>query len=122
MIIEQADRYGLAQLHQLRGRVGRQNRQDYCVLIPGESAGKAACQRLRNLCSMHDGLDLAELDLKLRGSGDAIGTRQSGEAEFRLLDPVCDAALIRYWHQHLPAFQMDDAMSRFWRHTDTGVD
>jgi len=122
MIIEQADRYGLAQLHQLRGRVGRQNRQDYCVLIPGESAGKAACQRLRNLCSMHDGLDLAELDLKLRGSGDAIGTRQSGEAEFRLLDPVCDAALIRYWHQHLPIFQLDDAMSRFWRHTDTGVD
>jgi len=122
IIIEQADRYGLAQLHQLRGRVGRQNRQDYCVLIPGESAEKAACQRLRNLCSMHDGLDLAELDLKLRGSGDAIGTRQSGEAGFRLLDPVCDAALIRYWHQHLPTFQMDDAMSRFWRHTDTGVD
>jgi len=122
MIIEQADRYGLAQLHQLRGRVGRQNRQDYCVLIPSESAGKASCQRLRNLCSMHDGLDLAELDLKLRGSGDAMGTRQSGEAEFRLLDPACDAALIRYWHQRLPIFYLDDAMSRFWRHADAGVD
>jgi len=122
MIIEQADRYGLAQLHQLRGRVGREDRQDYCVLIPDESAGRVADQRLRNMCSMHDGLELAELDLKLRGSGDAIGTRQSGETEFRLLDPACDAALIRYWHQHLPVFQMDDVMSRFWRHTDTGVD
>jgi len=122
IIIEQADRYGLAQLHQLRGRVGRENRQDHCVLIPGVSAGRTARQRLRNMCSMHDGLELAELDLKLRGSGDATGIRQSGETGFRLLDLASDAVLIRHWHQHLPIFQPDGDMTRFWRHADAGVD
>jgi len=122
IVIEEADRYGLAQLHQLRGRVGRGDRQDHCVLIPGESASQTACQRLRYLCSVHDGLELAELDLKLRGSGDATGTRQSGEAGFRFLDLARDALLIRHWYQHLPVFQPDEAMSRFWRHADTLVD
>jgi len=122
MIIEQADRYGLAQLHQLRGRVGREDRQDYCVLISSQSTGKLARQRLDYLCSSHDGLELAELDLKLRGSGDAAGVRQSGEAGFRFLDSVRDAALIRYWHQHLPDFCPDERVLRFWRHADSGVD
>jgi len=122
IVIEQADRYGLAQLHQLRGRVGRDARQGYCVLLPGDSASETSIQRLKNMCSMHNGLDLAELDLKLRGAGDAAGTRQSGEAEFRLLDPGRDAALIRHWHKHLPLFQPNEDMIRFWRLASEGVD
>lgn len=122
IIIEQADHYGLAQLHQLRGRVGRDTRQGYCVLLLADDASEASAQRLKNMCSMHNGLELAELDLKLRGAGDAAGTRQSGEAAFRLLDPGRDAALIRHWHKHLPAFQPSDTMLRFWRLSSEGVD
>ncbi len=122
IVIEQADRYGLAQLHQLRGRVGRNTSQGYCVLLPSEAASQAAVQRLKIMCSMHDGLSLAELDLKLRGSGDAVGTRQSGDAGFRLLDLARDAELIRHWYKHLPCFQPTDAMLRFWRWSSEGVD
>ncbi|MDX8412000.1 MAG: ATP-dependent DNA helicase RecG, partial [Mariprofundaceae bacterium] len=102
IVIEQANRYGLAQLHQLRGRVGRSQEQGYCVLIPAEDAGEAAHARLARMRGLHNGLELAELDMQLRGAGDAIGTRQSGEAGFRLLDIVRDARLIQHWHQQYP--------------------
>jgi len=115
MVIEQAEGYGLAQLHQLRGRVGRSDVQSYCVLLPSRDASKAALSRLSHMSAHHDGLKLAELDLKLRGAGDALGARQSGEAGFRLLDIVRDAGLIHYWYEHLPPVEPTDAMIRFWR-------
>jgi len=122
IVIEHADRYGLAQLHQLRGRVGRSSDQGYCVLLPGKEATEAALARLQRMASLHDGLELAELDLSLRGGGDALGARQSGEAGFRLLDIAADAALIRHWHAHFPAFQPTEAMIRFWRPLAESVD
>ncbi|MDX8407341.1 MAG: ATP-dependent DNA helicase RecG, partial [Mariprofundaceae bacterium] len=63
----------------------------------------------------HDGLELAEADLSLRGGGDAIGTRQHGDAGFRLLNMAEDAPLIRQWFEHLPECAPDEAMQRFWR-------
>ncbi len=122
IVIEQAEQYGLAQLHQLRGRVGRSNDQGYCVLIAGDGLSETAMQRLKLMEKSHDGLELAESDLKLRGAGDAVGTRQSGEAGFRLLDLVSDAALIRQWHEHLPDTAMDEEIQRFWRPLAESVD
>jgi len=122
MVIEQAEGYGLAQLHQLRGRVGRSDVQSYCILLPSKDASEAARSRLGHMAEHHDGLELAELDLKLRGAGDALGARQSGEAGFRLLDIVRDVALIRYWYEHLPSVELTDAMIRFWRPVAGSVD
>jgi ATP-dependent DNA helicase RecG len=78
MVIESAERFGLSQLHQLRGRVGRGGEQSYCVLMSGEKLSREARQRLNAIVETNDGFELAELDMKLRGSGDLAGTQQSG--------------------------------------------
>jgi ATP-dependent DNA helicase RecG len=95
MIIEQAERFGLAQLHQLRGRVGRGTRQSSCVLLYDPPLGKAAQARLDILRRTDDGFLIAETDLELRGGGDPIGLRQSGFPAWRLADPVAHGDLIR---------------------------
>jgi len=115
IVIEQAEAYGLAQLHQLRGRVGRSDTQSYCILIAGAKTTETAMARLKQMVSTHDGLELAEADLCLRGGGDAVGTRQHGDAGFRLLNMAEDAPLIRQWFEHLPEVTPDEAMQRFWR-------
>ncbi len=115
IIIEQAENYGLAQLHQLRGRVGRSHEQGYCMLVCGDHASPASSERLKQMVHSHDGLELAEADLALRGSGDAIGTRQHGDAGFRLLNMAEDAVLVRQCFEQLPEFSLNDAMQRFWR-------
>ena len=115
IVIEQAEAYGLAQLHQLRGRVGRSSEQGYCMLVAGSEASEGSMARLKKMVNTHDGLELAEADLAIRGGGDAVGTRQHGEAGFRLLDMSEDAALIRQWHENLPDFTPTEAMQRFWR-------
>ena len=79
MVIESAERFGLAQLHQLRGRVGRGGNQSYCILMSDEKLSKESRTRLEAMCQTSNGFDLAELDLKLRGAGDINGTQQSGE-------------------------------------------
>ena len=83
MFIEGANRFGLAQLHQFRGRVGRSEYQSYCLLVP-DSDDAAENERLKAMESTHDGFVLAELDLEQRGPGDFLGTRQSGLADLRL--------------------------------------
>ncbi|MFQ5345394.1 MAG: ATP-dependent DNA helicase RecG [Mariprofundus sp.] len=123
IIIEQAESYGLAQLHQLRGRVGRSGMQSYCMLIAGRQASETARVRLKKMVNTHDGLILAEADLALRGGGDAVGTRQHGDAGFRLLNMAEDATLIRQWFEDLPRIicegvpdnTPDEKMQRFWR-------
>ena len=80
MVIESAERFGLSQLHQLRGRVGRGGNQSYCVLMSGDNLSREAEARLSAMVETNDGFRLSELDLKLRGAGDVNGTRQSGEA------------------------------------------
>jgi ATP-dependent DNA helicase RecG len=92
MVIEGADRFGLAQLHQLRGRVGRGADQSYCLLL-SDDPGYGARQRLKLLEEMNDGFALAEADLRLRGPGDYFGTRQSGLPEFQAAD-FSDARLV----------------------------
>jgi len=84
MIIEHADRFGLAQLHQLRGRVGRGEGRSVCILLRGGSLSETARARLSLLRESNDGFRIAEEDLRLRGAGEILGTRQSGEAAFRL--------------------------------------
>ena len=80
MVIESAERFGLSQLHQLRGRVGRGGGQSFCILMSGEKLSKDGRARLEAMCATNDGFELSELDLKLRGAGDIHGTQQSGEA------------------------------------------
>ena len=84
MVIEHAERFGLAQLHQLRGRVGRGDRQSYCLLLHDEPLGETAQQRLQMMCDSEDGFLIAEKDLELRGGGELMGARQSGVPEFRI--------------------------------------
>lgn len=94
MVIYDADRFGLAQLHQLRGRVGRGSRQSYCLLIadPKTDEGKA---RMKTMVATNDGFKVAEQDLKLRGSGDVLGKKQSGMPEFKVGDPVADLKMLQ---------------------------
>ena len=90
MVIEHAERFGLAQLHQLRGRVGRGEEQAYCFLLYRAPLGEVAAERLRSLTETTDGFELAERDLKLRGPGDFFGTRQSGVPTLRVGDLIRD--------------------------------
>jgi ATP-dependent DNA helicase RecG len=93
MIVEHADRFGLAQLHQLRGRVGRGDQHSICLLLRGNALGETARARLTLMRETNDGFRIAEEDLRLRGAGEILGTRQSGEAQFRLAGPEQTADL-----------------------------
>ena len=94
MIIEGADRFGLAQLHQLRGRVGRGSAKSVCLLLRGEALSETSRARLALMRETNDGFRIAEEDLRLRGGGEILGTRQSGEAQFRLASPEQISELI----------------------------
>lgn len=94
MMIENAERFGLAQLHQLRGRVGRGAHQSYCILVSG-SSGKETMERLEILNKSNDGFFIASEDLKLRGPGDLFGIRQSGDLEFKIGDIYQDASILK---------------------------
>jgi len=122
IVIDQANHYGLAQLHQLRGRVGRSHEQGYCILLPDQEISATGVQRLEMMVKSHDGLELAEKDLELRGAGDAIGTRQSGDAGFRLLDLAQDMPWVQQWHEHLPKVEVTEDMVQFWRPLADSVD
>ncbi|MFM9029019.1 MAG: helicase-related protein, partial [Bacteroidota bacterium] len=94
MVIENADRFGLSQLHQLRGRVGRGAEQSFCILMTSHKLSNEAKLRLKTMCETNDGFKIAETDLQLRGPGDADGTRQSGVLDLKLADLSKDARLI----------------------------
>ena len=93
MLIEHAERFGLSQLHQLRGRVGRGPWKSYCVLLTGSSSEEAR-RRIEAMTATNDGFRIAEVDLELRGPGDFFGTRQSGLPEFRVADLLRDGAML----------------------------
>jgi len=109
MIIENPERLGLAQLHQLRGRVGRGSVASHCVLLYKAPLSKTAQKRLQVLRDSNDGFVIAQYDLEIRGPGELLGTRQTGNAEFKVADLLRDSAIIpevqriaRHIHQHYP--------------------
>jgi ATP-dependent DNA helicase RecG len=93
MVVEQAERFGLAQLHQLRGRVGRGAAQSYCILVT-EKMNDAARERIRTLVESTDGFYISEMDLKLRGPGEFFGTKQSGLPSLRVANILRDAEIL----------------------------
>jgi ATP-dependent DNA helicase RecG len=94
MVIESAEKFGLSQLHQLRGRVGRGSEKSFCILLTGSKASKEAKERINIMCATNDGFKIAEKDLEMRGPGDIEGTRQSGALNFKLASIVNDKALL----------------------------
>src|SRR5512145_1609999 len=94
MLIEHAERFGLSQLHQLRGRVGRGPWKSYCILLTGFHLSDDARRRVDAMVETNDGFRIAEVDLELRGPGEFFGTRQSGLPEFRAADLIRDAAIL----------------------------
>ncbi len=94
MIVEHAERFGLSQLHQLRGRVGRDRHQSSCCLIYQSPLSDEARERLKAMTETTDGFEIAERDLLLRGPGDFFGTRQAGVPTFRVIDLVRDRELL----------------------------
>ncbi|MGN6490877.1 MAG: ATP-dependent DNA helicase RecG [Agriterribacter sp.] len=100
MVIESAEKFGLSQLHQLRGRVGRGSEKSYCILLSGNKLTADARERLKIMCATNDGFVIAEKDLELRGPGDIEGTRQSGMLNFKLASIVQDKHLVDLARQH----------------------
>jgi ATP-dependent DNA helicase RecG len=94
MVIEHAERFGLAQLHQLRGRIGRGGAKSYCILMTGGKVGEEGQRRLDAMVKTNDGFKIAELDLELRGPGEFFGTRQAGLPSFRVANLIRDAKLL----------------------------
>ena len=95
MIIESAERFGLSQLHQLRGRVGRGSDQSYCILITSDKLSTESRTRIKTMCETNDGFKISEVDMQLRGPGDILGTQQSGVVDFKKLNLVTDGDLIK---------------------------
>lgn len=108
IIIENAEHFGLAQLHQLRGRVGRSDKKSYCVLLYGEKYGKNSQKRLAILRDSNDGFYIAEQDLKIRGSGELLGTKQSGFPEFKIADLSIDNEYLQIIHDFANEIIIDD--------------
>ena len=115
MVIYDAERFGLAQLHQLRGRVGRGSAQSYCILLadPKSEEGK---ERMISMTETNDGFKLAQKDLELRGPGDFFGRKQSGMPEFKMADLVHDYRALDTARQDAEKFLASDG---FWSSDET---
>ena len=95
MVIESSERFGLSQLHQLRGRVGRGAEQSYCILMTGDKLSKESRTRIKTMVATTDGFKISEVDMELRGPGDILGTQQSGVVDFKKLSLIEDSAIIK---------------------------
>ena len=102
MMVENAERFGLSALHQLRGRVGRGAKQSYCILVQGNDDPESK-ERLSVLLTAKDGFAIAEEDLRLRGPGDFFGIRQSGDMDFRVADIIRDAETLKFAREDIEA-------------------
>lgn len=94
MVIENSERFGLSQLHQLRGRVGRGAEQSYCILMSGDKLSREGRIRIQTMCDTNDGFKIAEVDLDLRGPGDIEGTRQSGDIALKIANIATDKPIL----------------------------
>jgi ATP-dependent DNA helicase RecG len=108
MIIESAERFGLSQLHQLRGRVGRGADQSYCILMSGDKLGYDARLRMKTMCDTNNGFEIAEIDLKLRGPGDLAGTQQSGIMNLHIADLTKDVTILEITRQEATKILVED--------------
>jgi ATP-dependent DNA helicase RecG len=108
MIIESAERFGLSQLHQLRGRVGRGSEQSYCVLVSGNKVSVEGKTRLQTMVDTNDGFQISEVDLKLRGPGDMMGTKQSGVLDFKIADIIIDNKILHFARNEADLLLQDD--------------
>ena len=108
MLIESAERFGLSQLHQLRGRVGRGAEQSYCILLSGDKISNEGRLRLETMASTNDGFKIAEVDLKLRGPGDMMGTKQSGMLNFKIADLLKDEKILDFARKEAVALLKKD--------------
>jgi len=131
MLVEGAHRFGLAQLHQFRGRVGRSDQKSYCILVPG-TVEEIENQRLQAMVETNDGFALAEKDLEIRGPGQFLGTRQSGYTELKLAS-ITDLDLIEKARAEAAELfkqdpdlsqkshhQLAEAVNEFWSHKNPG--
>jgi len=109
MIIESAERFGLSQLHQLRGRVGRGAEQSYCILMTSHKLSNDTKTRIETMCRTNDGFEIAEVDLKLRGPGDIMGKQQSGVLNLQIADLVKDKDILQLARHHAIKLLKDDA-------------
>ena len=108
IIIENANKFGLSQLHQLRGRVGRGNKESYCILMFKSNLSQNAKKRINILKSTTDGFKISEEDMKLRGYGDLLGFKQSGIQNFRLADPVLNENLFLLAEKEIRKIELED--------------
>jgi ATP-dependent DNA helicase RecG len=108
MVIESAERFGLTQLHQLRGRVGRGSEHSYCILLTGNKISKDGKERIHTMVTEINGFKIAEKDLQLRGPGDLSGTQQSGIVELKIADLVADVAILEKARESAIAILDDD--------------
>jgi ATP-dependent DNA helicase RecG len=104
MVVEHAERFGLAQLHQLRGRVGRGTAKSYCILVTGERISDLGEERLNAMVETQDGFELADLDLRQRGPGEFFGTRQAGLPDFRVANLLRDRQLLELAKKEASSF------------------
>ncbi len=116
MVIEHAERFGLSQLHQLRGRVGRGSEKSRCILMAGERLSEDAEKRLRVMESTTDGFRIAEADLEIRGPGDFLGTRQAGIPDFRVANILRDGRILEEARQEAFAVVERDPELRMPQH------
>jgi ATP-dependent DNA helicase RecG len=107
MVIQNAERFGLASLHQLRGRVGRSSEESFCILV-SQNQGEAARERIDTLCKTSDGFKIGEKDLELRGPGEILGTRQSGELDFKTGDIIKDKEVLQWAVEDRDALTKED--------------
>ena len=116
MVIESAERFGLSQLHQLRGRVGRGAEQSYCILITSDKLSTDSRVRIKTMCETNDGFKISEVDMKLRGPGDILGTQQSGIVDFKRLDLSQDGNIIKTAKQEVEKLLSSDPSLNLAQH------
>jgi ATP-dependent DNA helicase RecG len=114
MLIEHAERFGLSQLHQLRGRIGRGSQKSHCLLVASERRNELAAQRLRTMVETNDGFKIAEIDLKLRGPGEFFGTRQWGIPAFRIGNLIRDQEILEWAKREASSFVEQPSSRQEW--------
>jgi ATP-dependent DNA helicase RecG len=114
MLVEHAERFGLSQLHQLRGRIGRGSQKSHCLLVASEKRNELAEQRLQTMVETNDGFKIAEIDLRLRGPGEFFGTRQSGIPAFRIANLIRDQQILEWAKQEASIFVERPSSRQEW--------